>query len=129
MSKKNVLIIEDQHWVKIMLKEVLSTSGFDTSVASNCFEAVEKVKIEQPEIVILDVNLPDIDGFELLSKLRKIKSDIKPIFISGSSNAKFAQRAITEGALRYFIKPFDVFDLVTCLNEISSLDVASRGEV
>lgn len=128
MKKNRVLIVDDQPWVKVMLKEALSASGFDTHVASDHIEAVEIVKSEQPDIVILDVNLPDIDGFKLLSILKNIKPDIKAVFISGSSNAEYARRAMTEGALRYFIKPFDIFEFATFLFEISSLDLASRGE-
>lgn len=128
MHKNKVIIVDDQHWIKVMLKEVLSDSGFTTLVASNHIEAVEIVKSEQPDIVILDVNLPDINGFELLSKLKNIKPDMKAIFISGSSNAEYARRAMAEGALKYFIKPFDIFEFATFLVEISSLDPASRGE-
>jgi len=128
MSKNIVLIVDDQYWVKLMLKEALVASGFDTLLASNYREAIEKTKIEKPDIVILDVNLPDADGFDLLSKLKGIKPDIKAIIISGSSNAKYARRAMNEGALRYFIKPFDIFDFIGFIIEISSVDLASRGE-
>lgn len=103
--------------------------GFDTHVASDHVEAVELVKIEQPDIVVIDVNLPEIDGFRLLSIIRKLKPDVKAVFISGSYNANHARRAMTEGALRYFTKPFDIFDFITFLVEISQQDLASRGEV
>ena len=99
-------------------------SGFDAHVASDHVEAIEIVKVEQPEIVIIDVNLPEIDGFRLLSIIRSIKPDVKAVFISGSSNVNVARRAMAEGALRYFIKPFDVFDFISYLTEISQLDTA-----
>ena len=72
----------------------------------------------------IDVNLPEIDGFRLLSIIRSIKPDVKAVFISGSSNVNVARRAMAEGALRYFIKPFDVFDFISYLTEISQLDTA-----
>lgn len=124
MKRNNVLIVDDQHWVKTMLKEALSYSGFDAHVASDHVEAIEIVIVEQPEIVIIDVNLPEIDGFRLLSIIRSIKPDVKAVFISGSSNVNVARRAMAEGALRYFIKPFDVFDFTSYLTEISQLDTA-----
>jgi len=129
MIKNKVLIVDDQHWVKLMLKEALATSGFEAYMASNFMEAMEIVKTQQPEIVIIDVNLPDVDGLELMPILKRIKPDIKAILISGSSNAAITQRAITEGALKYFVKPFDIFDLVAYLIEISSIDAVSKGEV
>jgi len=58
MQNYKILIVDDQHWIKIMLQEVLSNSGFTALTASNHLEAVEIVKNEQPDIVILDVNLP-----------------------------------------------------------------------
>ncbi|NLZ54863.1 MAG: response regulator [Thermoanaerobacteraceae bacterium] len=128
MYNKKVLVVDDQYWIRVMMKEVLSDSGFTTYIASSHTEAVEILKSDLPDIVILDVKLQDTDGFELLSTLRKIKSDIKAVFISGSPNAVYAQRAMAEGALRYFIKRFDIFEFATFLVEISSLDSASRGE-
>lgn len=128
MDKNTVLVVDDQHLINVMLKEVLSDSGFDTHIASNHLEAVEIAKSERPDIAILDVNLPDMDGFELLLILREINPDIKAIFISGYFDAEYDQRAFAEGVIRYFIKPFDIFELVTFLVEFSSLDSPSKGE-
>lgn len=128
MYKNTVLVVDDQPLINVMLKEVLSNSGFNTFVASNYIEAVEIAKTEQPDVAILDINLPDIDGIELLSKLKEINPDIKAIFISGSFDPQYAQKAADKGVLRYFIKPFDVFELANFLVKISSVDSASKGE-
>ena len=76
MQNNKVLIVDDQYWIKIMLKEVLTNSGFTAFVASNHVEALEIAKNEQPDIVVLDVNLPGIDGLSLLSSLKKVKPSI-----------------------------------------------------
>lgn len=128
MQNKKILIVDDQHWIKMMLQEVLSNSGFTVFTASNPVEAAEITKDEQPDIVILDVNLPGIDGLSLLSRLKKVKSNIKAVFISGASDTDYIKRAMAEGALGFFLKPFDIFEFTTFLIKISTSDMASRGE-
>ena len=128
MQKYKILIVEDQHWIKIMLQEVLTNSGFTAFITSHYMEAVEITKKEQPDIVILDVNLVGIDGLSLLSKLKKVKSDIKTVFISGSSDTDYVRRAMAEGALGFFFKPFDILEFATFLVDISTSGTASRGE-
>jgi two-component system response regulator (stage 0 sporulation protein F) len=128
MQNYKILIVDDQHWIKIMLQEVLSNSGFTALTASNHLEAVEIVKNEQPDIVILDVNLPGIDGLSLLSRLKKVKSNIRAVFISGTSDTEYVRRAMAEGALGYFLKPFDILEFTTFLVKTSTSDMASRGE-
>jgi len=128
MQSYKVLIVDDEYWVKIMLQEVLINSGFTVFTASDHVEAVEVVKNDQPDIVILDVNLLDIDGISLLSRLKSIKSDIKAVFISGYSDAGCVEIAKARGALGFFIKPFDILEFATFLVEISTSGMASRGE-
>jgi two-component system response regulator (stage 0 sporulation protein F) len=128
MENRKILIVDDQHWIKIMLQEVLTNSGFTAFVASNHTEALEIVKNKQPDIAILDVNLPGIDGLSLLSRLKKVKSNIKVVFISGSSDTDYVRRAMVEGALGFFFKPFDIFEFTTFLVQISTSGMASRGE-
>ncbi|NLU10948.1 MAG: response regulator [Tepidanaerobacter acetatoxydans] len=128
MQSYKVLIVDDEYWVKIMLQEVLINSGFTVFTASDHVEAVEVVKNDQPDIVILDVNLLDIDGISLLSRLKSIKSDIKAVFISGSSDAGCIEMAKAHGALGFFIKPFDILEFATFLIEISTSGMTSRGE-
>ncbi len=128
MQNNKVLIVDDQYWIKIMLKEVLTNSGFTAFVASNHVEALEIAKNEQPDIVVLDVNLPGIDGLSLLSSLKKVKPSIRAVFISASSYTDYVSRAMTEGALGFFFKPFDIFEFTTFLVKISTSGMASRGE-
>lgn len=128
MQSYKVMIVDDEYWVRIMLQEVLINSGFTVFTASDHVEAVEAVKNDQPDIVILDVNLPDIDGISLLSKIKDVKSDIKAVFISGYSDAGCVEMAKACGALGFFIKPFDILEFATFLVEISTSGTASRGE-
>lgn len=93
MPKYKILIVDDQHWIRIMLDEVLSNSGFKVFRASNYIEALEIAKNDQPDIVVLDVNLPDIDGLNLLPKLKMVKPDIQAVFISGSPDKNYIRKA------------------------------------
>ncbi len=128
MQNCKVMIVDDEYWVRIMLQEVLTNSGFIVFAASNHVEAIKIVKNDKPDIAILDVNLPDMDGISLLSKIQEIKSDIKAVFISGYSDTGCVETAKARGALGFFIKPFDILEFATFLVEISTSGMASRGE-
>ncbi len=128
MKNFKVLVVDDQYWIKEMLKEVLSDSGFSVFAASGHTEAIETTKREWPDIVVLDINLPEINGFDLLSKLKKVKTDIKVVFISGFQNIDYVDRAVKKGALGFFTKPFDIYEFRDHLVEIRTAEIASGGK-
>jgi DNA-binding response OmpR family regulator len=119
MPKSKILIVDDQYWIRVMLVEVLEKSGFKTFTASNSAEAVEKVKEEEPDIVILDINLPDTDGQILFTEIRKIRSDIHAVFIS-ADECSIKKVMTTEQVLGFFVKPFDILKFATFLSKVGT---------
>ena len=124
MQKIKTLVVDDQIWIRVMLVEVLLEAGFTAFGASNYVEALEIAKSENPDIVILDINLPEIDGLNLLPLLKNIKSDVLAVFISGSFEQEYIKKAVELGAMGFFAKPFDIFELVAFLTR----ELASDGD-
>jgi YesN/AraC family two-component response regulator len=84
---------------------------------------------EKPDIALIDMTIPGIDGFTLLAHLKKEKPDVAAIFMSGYSDIEYINRARREGASGFLVKPFDMEELKSVLEELSTtLDLASRGE-
>lgn len=71
MSKKRVLVVDDEPDFVAMMKEILVDEGFDVEIAYNGVEAVNKVKTNPPDLVLLDVMMPEKDGYQVCSELKK----------------------------------------------------------
>ena len=66
-----ILIVDDENALQDMVREILTRAGYETDAALSCAQAVERFRIGNPDAVLLDVNLPDGDGFSLFGKLRE----------------------------------------------------------
>jgi two-component system OmpR family response regulator len=106
-----VLVVDDEAGVGEVLSYGLSVAGFDVQIASTGTSALTATVRAQPDVILLDVMLPDIDGFTLLPKLRSLtKSPV--IFLTARSRNGDRERGIKLGAVDYLTKPFDMEDLV-----------------
>ncbi|HHW01776.1 MAG TPA: response regulator [Thermoanaerobacterales bacterium] len=129
MERCKVMVVDDQLWVRTMLLEALNSSGYLTFGVGNGMDALEMVHQEKPDIALIDMTIPGIDGFTLLAHLKKEKPDVAAIFMSGFSDEEYMNRARREGACGFLVKPFDMEELKSVLEKISTtLDLASRGE-
>ena len=121
MSKKNILIVEDDQFFRELLKKKLTSVGFSIIEASNGEEGVEKVKSKKPDLIILDLLLPNIDGFEVLSKV-KTSSDTSStpvIIVSNLGQQEDIEKGMKLGANDYLIKSqFDIESIVSKINNI-----------
>jgi DNA-binding response OmpR family regulator len=100
-----VLVVDDDTEYIAMMKLILRKTGFDVSGASSCQDALEKCENINPDIILLDLMMPDVDGFETFNLLRK-KTNAPIIFISASSNQDHAVRSLQIGGDDYVSKPF-----------------------
>jgi DNA-binding response OmpR family regulator len=105
MSKK-ILIIEDDKFLRELITRKLLEAGFETSEALDGEEGLKKIKEEKPELVLLDLILPGIDGFEVLSRMGEdpdLKS-IPVIILSNLGQREDVERGLKMGAVDYLIK-------------------------
>ncbi|WP_422447192.1 response regulator [Thermoanaerobacterium sp. DL9XJH110] len=128
-QKFKVMVVDDQLWVRAMLLEALNSSGYRTFGASDGLEALEMAYQEKPDIALVDMTIPGIDGITLLSHLKEKMPEVATIFMSGCSSNEYLKRAREEGAVACLVKPFDLQELKAVLDKVSAtLDLAARGE-
>ncbi|MCC6865441.1 MAG: sigma-54-dependent Fis family transcriptional regulator [Ignavibacteria bacterium] len=111
-----ILLIEDDKAIVDVLKMILEHDGFRIEKAFNGPTGIEKFKEVNPDIVLLDIRMPKMDGIEVLQELRKIDKDSIIIMISGHGNIETAVQTTKLGAYDFISKPFDVERLKLTIN-------------
>jgi DNA-binding response OmpR family regulator len=110
-KNKTILVIDDDQDVLDMVSEALSIEGYDAVVKDNGEAALEEIKQHNPQLVLLDIKMPGIDGFEVLRQIRK-NSKIPVIILSGVQEAFAVSHSLDEGADDYIKKPFSIQELM-----------------
>ena len=110
MSKGKLLVVDDDRDFVTALAGRLDSRGFETIKAFNGTEGLEKVYAEKPDAIILDVTMPDINGFDVCKKLKTDENckEIPIIMLTGRSNPEDVKLAKDMGADAYFTKPFEL---------------------
>lgn len=119
-SLSEILIIDDEQQLQKLLTITLETSGFKTNVAGNGKEALLLAKTKVPNLILLDLGLPDMSGFEILKQLREWYN-LPIIILSVQNSEETIVRALENGANDYLVKPFRSGEL------IARIQVALRG--
>ena len=114
-DKKKILIADDEPEICSLLKDFLTKKGFKPTVAISGEDALEKIKQENPIIVLLDINMPGMDGLMALKKIKEIGGDIGIIVITGMADANILEEAIKLGVYDYIVKPVNFNYLEFCL--------------
>ena len=100
-----ILIVDDEPTLQRMVQEILIQAGYETDAALSCTQALERFRAAAPDAVLLDVTLPDGDGFCLFGKLREIR-DVPVLFLSARDEDAARLRGLGLGADDYITKPF-----------------------
>ncbi len=107
MSQIKVLMVDDEKRFRDTTKKILNKKGFETIVAESGEDALEKMD-QNPDVVILDIKMPGMDGHETLEKIKEIKSDLPVIMLTGHGAMPSAKEALGQGAFDYLSKPCDI---------------------
>ncbi|MFT3855720.1 MAG: response regulator transcription factor [Ilumatobacteraceae bacterium] len=118
MSAGRVLVVEDEESLRSMLEAALRYSGFETVSAEGGREALDLAAVDQPDVIVLDVTLPDLDGFEVCRRLKAAGSDVPIVFLSGRASTEDKVHGLTIGADDYVTKPFSLDELVARLSTV-----------
>jgi two-component system nitrogen regulation response regulator NtrX len=100
--------MDDEENVQESLKIILSYQGYDVDIASTGAQGLEFLKTETCDLLILDLKMPDQDGFEILKTVRQQYPSLKVILITGFGTLDIARKALALGAIHYFDKPIDL---------------------
>jgi signal transduction histidine kinase len=117
-SKKKILVVDDSPQVTLLVNRYLESQRFQVSIASNGQMAIEKVLSESPEVVLLDLILPDISGRDVLERIKEINGDTAVIIMTGYGGEEVAVGLMKAGAADYLAKPFSREALLKSLDEV-----------
>ena len=106
-----LLIIEDEIGILEALRKGLKWEGYAVDIVSDGYEAMEYLELNTYDLVVLDINLPGIDGFSILQELRKRNMDTRVIIVSANREIEDRVRGLDLGANDYLVKPFDFQEL------------------
>jgi len=106
MAALNILIVDDEEFIRVNLKNILQAENYNLFLSASGRDALEVVKNENVDLALLDFNLPDISGIEVLRQIKKIYPDLLVIIMTGFASIESAVEALKLGAYDYIKKPF-----------------------
>ncbi len=112
-----ILIVEDEETIRVGLKYYLEAEEFITSEAKTAKEAIDKVNEEKIDLILLDINLPDEDGYYVFEKIKQ-KKDIPVIFLTANDLEISIVRGLDMGADDYITKPFKARELISRIRNV-----------
>jgi two-component system nitrogen regulation response regulator GlnG len=123
-----ILVVDDEQAVCWALQRALTREGHGVMVASSAEEAFTLVESSRPDVIILDVRLPGLDGLSALAQLRELSDDAPVIVVTAHGNLTTAVRAVEGGAFDYLAKPFDLEQaLETVARALQRRELEERG--
>jgi two-component system OmpR family response regulator len=106
-----LLVVDDEESLLEMLASALRFGGYDVATAAEGFDALREVRKEEPDLIVLDVNLPDIDGFEVCRRLRRDGIATPVIFLTARDDIEDLRTGFRHGGDDYLTKPFSLDEL------------------
>src|SRR3954462_11937934 len=113
-ARKKIIIVDDDRETREMLKMALELEGYEVSQAANGLRLVSTLHVDRPDLILLDVMMSWIDGFELCRAIKQNARfrDVPVVFIWGKPAPADVERGIQVGAVDYFFKPLDLEHLL-----------------
>lgn len=123
-----ILVVDDEDSIRTICRVNLETDGMSVVEAADGREALERLRRQQPELVLLDVMMPEVDGWQVAAELAADPAtrEIPVVFLSARASREDKMRAQELGAVAYIVKPFDPVGLGVVVRDI--LDRVRRGE-
>ena len=118
-AKGTVLLVDDSRMSRKMLKNLLEEEGYSViAEAGDGLEAIEAYKTHKPDLVTLDITMPNMDGIEALKELMAIDPDVKAIMITAAGQQNKLIQALKIGAKKFITKPFEKEEVINNINEV-----------
>jgi DNA-binding NtrC family response regulator len=117
MSKSRILVIDDDENIRKVLQTILEDEGYFVETAETGKKAIERSEKAFYNLALIDVRLPDMEGIELLSKLRSTKPKMRKIIVTGYPTLQNAISAVNKGADAYVMKPFEVEKILQTIKD------------
>lgn len=116
---KKVLIVDDASFMRMMIKDILTKNGYTVAgEAENGAKAIEKYREVAPDLVIMDITMPEVNGIEAVKEIKKIDANAKIIMCSAMGQQGMVIESIQAGARDFIVKPFQVERVVEAVKKV-----------
>jgi len=122
MNKTKIFYVEDELFLAKIVKESLESRGFEVIMESDGAKAVAAFKKSQPDICVLDIMLPNKDGFEIADEIRDLNEEISIIFLTAKTQTEDVVKGFTIGGNDYIRKPFSMEELIVRIQNLLRLN-------
>ena len=110
--KAKVLIVDDEERFRNTLKKLLTANGLETNAVGSGREAIEELKRQPYDVILLDVKMPEMDGIEALGKLKTVNRGVEVIILTGHASVDVAVEIMRLGGYEYLLKPCPMDELL-----------------
>src|SRR5512140_2745408 len=117
MRKIKILVVDDEHLIRWSLEQNLKKQGYEVVTAGNGEDALRIVREEQPDLILLDIQLPGMSGLEVLEKVKEFDEDIIVIMVTAHGGLETAVNAMRLGAYDYLNKPFNLDEMAIVIRK------------
>jgi DNA-binding response OmpR family regulator len=124
-EKGKVLIVDDEEEFAVTLAERLNLRGYTTQVEKDGEGALAAVEMNVPDVVVLDIRMPGIGGFEVLKRIKSEYPQVPVILLTGHGATRDGMKGMELGAYDYLIKPVDIMELI---EKMDSAIQSSKGK-
>ena len=116
---KNILICDDAAFMRMMIKDILTKNGYNIAgEAENGLKAVEKYAEVKPDLVLMDITMPEMDGIEALKKIKASDSNASVIMCSAMGQQAMVIESIQSGAKDFIVKPFQADRVIEAVQKV-----------
>jgi two-component system response regulator (stage 0 sporulation protein F) len=117
--KGHILIVDDQKGVRRLLEELFKKEGWQVYMASDGKEAIDQVDLLIPDIILMDMKMPNMNGLEASQKILEKHADINIIMMTAYGEMEIVKKALDAGVKKCITKPFDIMDLRNMVNQLA----------
>lgn len=115
-----ILVVDDEDTMRMLITETLALEDYEVSEATNGKLALELIKKDKPDVILLDLMMPEMDGYQVISKLKEqgIVDDFKIVILTAKGQQEEKEAALEQGADHFLSKPFSPMQLLDLVEEI-----------
>ncbi len=114
-----ILIVDDAEFLRVRIIKMLTGQGFEVFEAENGAKAVEKYKEVRPDVVLMDITMPEMDGLAALKEIRQIDSHAKVVMLTALGQESVVLEAVKSGARDFIVKPFEHDRVMNAINKLA----------
>lgn len=119
-DKRRILVVDDEDALRTVLSAELNSEGYDVGTAADGMEAVSELQKMKYDLVLLDIKMPNMNGFEVLKVIKEKHPGTRVIMLTGFADLKNAIESKKLGAEDFVSKPYDLVDLLTTIDRVMS---------